>query len=332
MARIWLTGAAALLALAFGAHARAQECTSDDDCDDGYECDLGPVATQDCAPAAAGVADAGACDSTPSPRSGECEPRKMTCDTDADCVKGLTCLHRDGDVACASPPALPDGGVPETPDCGTPDPGPGECAYVLVECKKDSDCDDGLECSLVSKTSTCEGSGSAGCMPGQQCPPPEAMESCTETTHSYCFPPRVDCTSDDDCDDGARCVELPDDAKEDPPPGWEGADALCFPEAFALALEQRVDFEGGEGSRSEDSSANSAGGGDSPAAGRGASGGAKSGSDEDAPAKDNDVVAPKEDTKDDGCAVNAAGAGGSRAWILLGVAALWLRRRRAGVR
>lgn len=322
MARVWLTGGAALLALALGSQARAQQCTSDADCDDGYACDLGPVGMQDCSRPDPSAPDAGSCDPTPLPRSGECEPRKMTCDTDADCVKGLTCVHHEDSSACASPPALPDGGAPETPDCGAPEPSPGECAYVLVECQKDSDCDDGLECAPVSKTTECEGSSSGSvCMPGQPCTPPEQMETCTETTHSYCFPPRVDCTRDDDCEDGARCVVLPDDAKKDPPPGWQGANALCFPEAFALALEKRVDFEGAGGTKSEDSSADSAKGG-----ARDASGSAPKG--DSAGAKDAGTNFVEGNDTADGCAVSASGAGGSYGCWPLGVAALLLHRRR----
>src|SRR4051812_516369 len=104
MARVWLTSGAALLALAFSSAAGAQECTTDSDCADGFECDLGPVAMQDCPRPDPSTPDAGACDPTPSPRSGECEARKMTCETDADCVTGLTCLHRGGDAECATSP------------------------------------------------------------------------------------------------------------------------------------------------------------------------------------------------------------------------------------
>jgi MYXO-CTERM domain-containing protein len=313
-----------LLALAFGGSARAQECTSDDDCDDGFECDLGPVAQQDCPPRADGAPDAGACDSTPMPRHGECEPRKMTCETDADCVKGLKCDQHASDVDCAVP-ASADGGAPEQVDCGAPEPSPGECVLELVGCEKDSDCDEGLECAPIGKTTTCDANGST-CMPGQECTPPK--ESCTETVNSFCFPPPVACANDDDCDDGKRCVTLPDSAKKNPPPGWEGKSALCLPEVFALALEGRVEFEGGGGSRSEDASSDAVSSGDSKSAGRGASGAAHDGSDEATTGEDTDFVKGMDDRRDDsGCAVSTTGTAGSGAWMLFGVAALWLRRR-----
>jgi hypothetical protein len=319
-----LGAALALLALGISANARAgagaltdAPCMTDADCGGGFECDLGPTATRDCG------SDDGECDATPpEARSGRCEPKKMTCEVDADCVSGLACEHHDSgdDCAVAAPKSSADGGTPpdEPEACEPAEPEPGECAYRFVGCTKDSDCDGDLVCTPLGSTSECSSDAPVPCEQGQDCPAPEP-EKCTETTRSYCFPARVDCERDADCDADTRCVALSADAQENPPPAWEGATALCLPEAIALVLEGRVDASGDVHASSDESSSAkdndlSAGGGAPQANGKSAG-----------PAGAGKSAQPA----DDGCAVSAPGSrDAGQSWLLLfGAAALFVRRR-----
>jgi hypothetical protein len=297
----WLAGAAAVWALAAGSSAHAEKrsnsCTADSDCGEGYECDLGPVgvSTRDCPP------DAGACEPTPSdpvpaePRTGECEPKEMTCEVDSDCLSGLTCVHHDDSDCAAIPPSAADAGAaPSDEDvCGPSEPSPGECVYRFVTCKKDSDCDGGFVCTALGTESECSSD----------------EETCTETTRSYCFPPRVDCENSDDCDAGTRCVALSADAQEDPPAAWKGATALCVPEVIALVLEERVEAAGVSAGTSK-SASDSAGEdeGETADGGTAAAGG----------------------SNDGGCSVSGPGIShGDAGWmLLLGAAVLYAQRRR----
>ena len=325
----WLAGMTACLWLAVGGLAQANggsglsddSCMADTDCADGFACELGPTATADCPPGA------GDCEPTPAePRTGECRPQKMTCETDGDCAAGLSCEHHaDNDCAVAARPGAADGGVPVDSDpCEPSEPSPGECEYHFVRCEKDNECDKGLVCTALGTASACSSSGAAPCMPGQECPSPvPEEETCTEITQFYCFPPRADCDNDDDCDDGTRCVALPDDAKEDPPPVWEGATALCLPEAIALVLEGRVDASGDASSTGSD--ANGASRDEASSTGGGAP---KAGATKAADATDDTTSDVVED--DGGCAVSEPGArSDGRAWLplLLGAMALVARRR-----
>jgi MYXO-CTERM domain-containing protein len=223
----------------------------------------------------------------------------MTCDTDADCLQGLFCVHGD-DVDCSAaalPPARDvDAGSPrpEPASCSPSDPSEGVCTYRFAECAKDGDCSGGFVCSALG-----------------------------EPNELHCFPPRVDCETDDDCDGDTRCAALSDDAREDPPAAWEGATALCVPEAIALLLEERVMAAGiGESaskSGGSQSDANASDDGDDRAP-----------VDGDSPQTDANSAGsePAREATDSGCAVTHAGAGGANAaWLsLLGVAALVRRR------
>jgi hypothetical protein len=136
------------------------------------------------------------------------------------------------------------------------------CVYVLVECTDDSQCGRGLSCQALGSEGECN-SSSAG-------------TTCTERTTSYCFPIRRDCETASDCEGTWRCAALPEYARQNPPPGWEGATALCLPEGIALYIEGRVEVET-ESSSDADSAgrgnAEASGADDDGAASRDASGG-----------------------------------------------------------
>jgi hypothetical protein len=327
LALAWVVAA---LAAALPAGARAQECSDDSDCGDGFECELGPsagVSSSDCDP------ESGSCDAAPAPepepRTGECEPAELRCQTDADCPSGARCSISDDDCDSSAPASGSDSGG----QAGAPAPVPpeeieceqaseGQCVFTLTECTQDSQCQGDDECTAFD-SQTCEGGGSSAtptCV-GNNCPAPEPQpepeeDSCQVHTISYCFPPIVDCSDGEACPDATRCVELEEDIREDAPPAFQGASALCLPEAWALGLEGRIELDGGRSSSAEDSATS---------AGRGQ---AKSDND----LGDDSAAKGSGDQGDDDCAVRAPGSRRSRAlWPLLGATLLGLgyRRRRA---
>jgi hypothetical protein len=314
------------LALLWPLRAQAQECLQDSDCGEGFECDQPPsgASSRDCPPGAEcePVAD-------PAPQVGECEAMELTCMADADCPSGATCeLSNDDCDSVSQPAAPPDSGddqqssgaaggaappqeAPERNDDGCEPATEGQCVFTLVECTSNSQCTGADLCTALGTRRRCSGGGvgSAATPPacaGDGCPEPEPRpapapeeETCTETTVSYCFPRPVDCSDGDACGAGERCVELPEDVQEDAPAGWEGASALCLPEVWALAIEGRIEIEGGGSSGSDGASSGQATRGDSKSKGESADG--------------------DEAQSADDCAVSAPGARGARAsWPLLG--------------
>jgi MYXO-CTERM domain-containing protein len=193
-------------------------------------------------------------------------------------------------------------------------PSEGECVLSLTECTKDAQCDAPEVCTALGVTSECSGSGSASpsCAPGSDCPapPPPPEEQCTETTHSFCFPQRHDCSGGEKCPADTRCVKLPEDSLDHPPPGWEGVSALCLPEGWALVIEGRAETDGG----GTDSSAEASSSGRDTAKG--------------GQANDVEHNVPE----DDGCAVHTPGSGSGGMWppvfgLALGLLGLVRRRR-----
>jgi hypothetical protein len=324
--------------------ARAQDCIEDSDCAAGFECDNAPSvgSSADCPPG-------GKCAPLPepTPQPGECEPMELTCRTDDDCPARARCELRNNDCDSASAPASgPDsgedsgqqsdsaGGAAPAEDRALPPPEcepptEGECVFTLVECESTSECDGGDVCTALARSGRCSG-GDPGAAPTPSCvgngcpepapapepePEPEPQEPvCTEVTISYCFPPPVDCSGGAACDAGARCVPLPEDVQEDAPAGWEGASALCLPEVWALAIEGRIELDGGGSSSGEDGVAQEG----------------RSNNDKGVAASDDGYEGDA--SADDDCAVSSPGADGSRtSWPLFGCAALALvyGRRRA---
>jgi hypothetical protein len=295
--------------------AHAQQCLRDADCPDGYGCDLPPTA---------GTCDSssGTCsDAKIAPSPGQCEPKPLLCTADSDCPKGLTCdLRSSNDCSVAAPPSGSAGGAaPAEPATCEDLPSEGECVHALTPCTEDSECSGGEVCTPLGTTSDCSASaGSATCAPGAQCDPPAAPpeEQCTETQRFYCFPPPKGCSASEPCASGTRCVQLPDDASDHPPPGWEGLTALCLPEDWALVLEGRVHIEGGNSEDSGSAESSSARNDDKSAQGAAGS----------APDLGNDSG----QESSGGCAVRGPRTRSGGMWppvLALGLLALVLRRR-----
>jgi hypothetical protein len=297
--------------------AHAQQCVRDADCPDGYGCDVPPTA---------GACDSssGTCDDARiAPSPGQCEPKPLLCKVDSDCPAGLTCDVRSATECAVAPAAPPNGSAgqsagaaPAEPACQQLPP-EGECVHELTPCTKDSECNGGEVCTPLGTTSECSGSAATPtCAPGAQCEAPAAPpeEQCTETQRFFCFPPPKGCSASDPCASGTRCVQLPEDASDHPPPGWEGISALCLPEDWALVLEGRVEVEGGS---SEDSAESSSGRGADKSA-QGAAGSAP------------DLGNDSGDEDSGGCAVREPGSGsGGGTWppaLALGLLALARRR------
>jgi hypothetical protein len=308
--------------LGFGAansaHARGESCAEDADCASSERCEKGDSAV-DCVatPPGSGEGDsdgegadrspgAGCGEAPAEPQLGSCEPAPIECEAHADCPEGLVCRKSEGDGDCT---ASSEGGEAKC----TSEPEPGRCVYEAEPC--DGTCDDDrYACLAIGEVGECSAQPGAPCPNNGECPPPPEPV-CTQEERRYCFPARVDCATDADCDGGWQCVALSEDAKDDAPEGWEGADRLCLPEGLALAIEGKVDVGGGTSESSQDSTA----GEERPA---------KSGDDNTAP-EDGQPGGPV-GTADssDGCAVAEPGARAGSALPWLALLGLGLTRRR----
>ncbi|MGD8863513.1 MAG: hypothetical protein PVI30_26095 [Myxococcales bacterium] len=168
--------------------------------------------------------------------TGECEPRPVTCQTDADCPEGLTCVERSdgGDgVACTGPAPGTDGEVV----CEEPEPSEPvrECTFAPVDCESDADCTAlGFECLSIEEGGGVSCTGSVPtCAPGEDCPPPE-QECEVEPTLavSYCFPARQDCATDAECRGTWQCTDLPTAPSATPPTAGRALPASVCPRAW----------------------------------------------------------------------------------------------------
>ncbi len=230
--------------------ARARECSDDADCQEGTSCQVVEQSAPGCDPGADGGCD-------PAPEITEyrqCEPIPLTCDADADCPSGLSCVEEDaGD--CTVVAGGPDSSARET----TCEPTPGEklCALRLAACADDSDCTAREQC-VPDGAQTCS---SAPCESGQECPDEPVCED--TSTANFCFPKQVACDADADCADGEVCYDLGALDVEQPPWWDEGlGPRSCFPEGFALVFDERVEVVW-----DDDSQASSAGRGSESAQG-----------------------------------------------------------------
>ena len=159
----------------------------------------------------------------------ECTRPPIPCSASDDCPEALTCLTTRVVESCPVASAGGSGALASDAGCVTEqepveDP---RCVLSLVECSADSECGAGWSCQALGASTDCSGSA--------------AGEVCTEQTVHFCFPIPHGCESTSDCDGGWRCVALPDSARENPPPSWEGAIAICAPEGVALYIEGRVE-------------------------------------------------------------------------------------------
>lgn len=161
------------------------ECQVDEECGEGFICEIFDCISPPCKPGAACPAycmPAGKC--VPQDEPGDCE-------SDADCPPGSLCLMECAEALCFS-----EGDLWCEPECFstcqevTPPPPP-------PDCMDDSDCPPGYECAMPV---TCyEGQADSGAMPCDAAP---------EFVAGQCVPstePEPECNQDSDCGPGFEC-------------------------------------------------------------------------------------------------------------------------------
>jgi hypothetical protein len=125
----------------------------------------------------------------------------QTCATNTDCPHGFAC-EVTGGTACAVPACAPNTPCPPTPPCET---------QVFRECRPgscsvDADCALGMVCH-TEQIETCSGAAVPPCAAGSACPK-IAPPSCTVQTSQSCVPRYIlPCTQDTDCGAGFSCNE-----------------------------------------------------------------------------------------------------------------------------
>jgi MYXO-CTERM domain-containing protein len=301
-------------------------CREDADCPSGFGCDLRPSlqVSPACPPDDLCPEPSPDPESAPEPApgpapepDGRCEPQPIECEVDADCPTGLTCVEEDrGDSAgvCESSPD----GTETCEEVPEPEPATHACGYVLQPCEQDSDCTQaGYACITSQGVSHCS---DAPCSADGECPD---EPTCTVDEVQLCFPARVDCTSDSDCADGWTCFTLTEENTRNPPPSYEGATDVCFPEGIVLAIEERIELadvdDGGDGSRNASDSAE-------------ASGGVEVDDTANPTASDGDDKSAAEGSADSGCSVTESpmrGVTSTPLWLALASAVALARRRRS---
>jgi hypothetical protein len=323
------------------------DCETADDCMDGLECQK-YVETQPCdapeptqPPDGNGdVADLPAfppCDNEPTEaRLGYCVLPTTVCNSDDDCLLGLTCVssygggssgssgsgstgsggtadpvpppESDQDIAQPVPRDDQPGELPVNP----PDGGPSTCQYAPPSCENNQPCDAGYACTKVATGSWCD--AGEGCPPGVPCDP--APSDCGTDYTQQCLPAQAPCTTDTDCSEGWVCTDFGGEDGLEAPEFWgtEGqAMKSCLPEGIALSA----------------NSGNGGGGGfENPAVsedgkGEGTPGGSTSGHDDNA-----GESAGTGKGSASGCSVGLSGNSLMSGWLLLGALGLISRRRR----
>jgi MYXO-CTERM domain-containing protein len=339
--------------------AAAQECETDADCADGLTCTSYGEVSCDVA-CAEGDPNCGA---QPACEPIELKACALpSCESDADCPSGTVC-HSETYSECSES----GGGAAECPpgaDCPQPEPAPqplpADCVERSTEptcvpqyqlpCTSASDCGEGFDCVELVGVS-CSGSagsagdpgssggGSSGFAPpsGDPAPMPPEMQ-CTEepTGEFYCQAREVLCAADADCPASWSCMDNPErpvcsapaerpagdgsagsgagDAQPLPPPDCGVSDVpekVCVPPYYGV---------GGVGIATRGDAVLEAGVGHDP------NSPASSGPQQMNSAEPEEAMVP---VHSGGCAVAGPGAASSNASLLglLGLCALWLRRR-----
>jgi MYXO-CTERM domain-containing protein len=180
-------------------------------------------------------------DPTPS-RYGVCVLPVTPCQTDDQCLAGLSCVTRDEDVPTdggsgggTDPEPLPEPTQPTTTKDGT---GDGICAYAPQPCGDGETCGAGYVCESIVTSEWCSG-GAPACDPAApDCEPVEPTEpECGETRESFCLPAKDPCSTDADCAPDWRCVEFTNaEGGLETPESWNetGSIKSCLPEGLAL--------------------------------------------------------------------------------------------------
>jgi hypothetical protein len=224
--------------------ALAQECANDDDCDDGYSCQVAGTSAGCAAPTCAPGDEE--CAKTP-PDCPEPEEFKLCmpapCETDDDCGDAMVCYaYATGSCSGSAgrPAATP---CAEGQDCAgaeekrAPEPPEEQCTTETVSvctpryqlpCEHDDDCGEGFTCKETISV-TCSGSGAAGGSAGgnggagggqdaKPAPDPEPAEtpeqSCDEqpTGEFRCELQELPCDANADCPADFECSSNPNRA------------------------------------------------------------------------------------------------------------------------
>jgi MYXO-CTERM domain-containing protein len=187
----------------------AQECTTDADCGDGYQCQTAVYAEPGCADPNAGCAS-----SEPPSEIGWCEVKPISCASDSDCPDFMRCLGQE--TLCW---ANSDG----TSGCQEVDPSNRSCQAVPISCNADSDCPSSFECSSVPLPCPVY-----DCAPGTDCPP-----SNCEGTENVCTPKQLSCATDADCPSSWSCEEQAVDCAQPVGMGGMSGGMDCGSPSFA---------------------------------------------------------------------------------------------------
>ena len=329
------------------------ECETAADCMDGLECQkytyggCDEQPTEPPLPGAEPDSDQDVADPIPEPppcdavpveaKVGYCVLPVTVCNSDDDCLLGLTCVSPNSSGSSgssggstgsggATDPSQPssgeddladpvpvDGGSDEKPSEIPLPEGPSTCAYVPQECEGGVACADGFTCTKVAVASWCDG-GSA-CEPGStDCGVPEEPECGTDYA-MQCIPALDPCTTDADCDDKWVCSDFGGEEGLEAPESW-GTDGkamkACLPVGIALA----ANSAGGSGGDIAYPETDDSGKGvDQGTSGTGGDGTAE----------------PHDDStggSSSGCSVGFGGGSLHGAWLALGLVGLVSRRRR----
>jgi hypothetical protein len=194
--------------------AEAATCTADQDCDQGFVCEV--VGESGCP----GVACP---DGQECPEPPPCEPVQYKecvpgpCETAADCADGMICLEHSSTVCTGSAPAC-------SPDAECPAPEPEQCTTTtekacvpkyVAPCSVDSDCGDGFTC-VESLSCACSGSAGSADTPvppdsgSEPAPAPEPVPpecTCTATGEKHCQIKEMPCTDGSECPTGWSCEQ-----------------------------------------------------------------------------------------------------------------------------
>lgn len=213
------------------AQARAQSCTSNAECEPGFECQgddvVGseevaasdqdslvpgePFSPLDAGPALPAPVDAGSAVpevpvvENPAVENGSCVPG--SCASDGDCAAGFECNGR-----CEPIPLTCEANrdCPEPATCRD-----GACVFVIETCTTDDDCDPNYVCTVLD--------------PSEPTPP------------RICFPEYQVCEVDADCEGDWGCWDVPD--PEDAPGAWRNKEHGCIPPGIEQSFLGQIEVD-----------------------------------------------------------------------------------------